>query len=355
MRVLKILLINLIVFLIGLLFLELSLRSYLTTKHYKNPYSNYWGKTWFRLNPIKYISFDKDLKFKTKPNLELKNVDLPRWENKSNITINRLGFRDNRNNFQQKGDQRILLVGDSITFGSQVTDTNTWSSCLENKLKIKTDNAGVPGYSAGQAVRRGIIESQKRAYSHIIWSIYFRDFRRDISEKILIKKDNLIKYNIPFQENKSKEKLNFFKKSYFILKEYFFIFYYFDEKVLKIEFSKTRKEIDKKGNTSEDKKLREIAAFLVEIFKKAPVDNKIILLQYLHMQPNDNKYNNPEIYDINILKDLIVKISKKNGIEVYDTMDVINEYNEKEKKLLYFDHHTKKGNLMICNFISSKL
>ena len=73
------------------------------------------------------------------------------------------------------------------------------------------------------------------------------------------------------------------------------------------------------------------------------------------MQPNDNKYNNPEIYDINILKDLIVNISKKNGIEVYDTMDVINEYNEKEKKLLYFDHHTKKGNLMICNFISSKL
>ena len=355
MRVLKILLINLIVFLIGLLFLELSLRTYLTTKHYKNPYSNYWGKTWFRYNPINYIIFDKELKFKTKPNIKLKNVDLPRWEKKSNITINRLGFRDNGNNFEQKDDQRILLVGDSITFGSQVTDTNTWSSCLENKIKIKTDNAGVPGYSAGQAVRRGIIESQKRKYSHIIWSVYFRDFRRDVNEKILIKEDNLIKYNIPFYNDKTSEDLNFFKKSYFILKEYLFIAYYFDEKILRVNFNKTRKEIDKKINTSEDKKLKEIAKFLIEIFSDVQIKNKIILLQYLHIQPNDTSKNNPEVYDIEILKDIIIDISEKYNITVYDTNDVIKTYKDEEKKLLYFDHHTKMGNQMICDFISDKL
>ncbi len=355
MRVLKILLINLIVFLIGLFFLELSLRTYLTAKHYKNPYSNYWGKTWFRHNPIKYISFDKELKFKTKPNLKLKNVDLPRWEKNSDITINKLGFRDNGNNFQQQDDQRILLIGDSITFGSQVTDTNTWSSCLENKLKIKTDNAGVPGYSAGQAVRRGIIEGQKRGYSHVIWSVYFRDFRRDINEKILIKKDNLIKYNIPFQNNQTTEDLNFIKKSYFILKEYLFIAYYFDEKILKINFNKTRKEIDKKIDISEDKKLKEIAKFLIEIFSDVPIKNKIILLQYLHIQPNDTKENNPEIYDIEILKDTILEISEKYNITIHDTNDVIKTYNNEEKKLLYFDHHTKMGNQMICDFVSDKL
>ena len=160
-KFLKILLINLIISLILFLFLELSLRSFLTLKHFKNPYSSYWGKTWFRHDPIKYISFDKELKFKTIPNIKLKNVDLPRWEEKSNITINKLGFRDNGNDFQETDGQRILLVGDSITFGSQVTDKNTWSSCLENKVKIKTDNAGVPGFSAGQAVKRGFLESKK--------------------------------------------------------------------------------------------------------------------------------------------------------------------------------------------------
>ena len=74
MKSAKILLINLIVFLIGFLFLELSLRSFLTFKHYQNPYSNYWGKTWFRYNPVNYISFDEELKFKPIPNIKLKNV-----------------------------------------------------------------------------------------------------------------------------------------------------------------------------------------------------------------------------------------------------------------------------------------
>ena len=55
-------------------------------------------------------------------------------------------------------NKRILAVGDSFTFGAEVSDQSTWPSCLERKLKIITDNAGYPGYSAGQAVRKGIIE-----------------------------------------------------------------------------------------------------------------------------------------------------------------------------------------------------
>ena len=100
MKSAKILLINLIVFLIGFLFLELSLRSFLTFKHYQNPYSNYWGKTWFRYNPVNYISFDEELKFKPIPNIRLKNVDLPDGK-KLNISINNLSFRDNRNTFKK--------------------------------------------------------------------------------------------------------------------------------------------------------------------------------------------------------------------------------------------------------------
>ena len=49
-------------------------------------------------------------------------------------------------------------------------------------------------------------QGQKREYSHIIWSIYFRDFRRDITERILIKQDNQIKYNVPFTEEDKKQK-----------------------------------------------------------------------------------------------------------------------------------------------------
>ena len=354
MKSAKILLINLIVFLIGFLFLELSLRSFLTFKHYQNPYSNYWGKTWFRYNPVNYISFDEELKFKPTPNTKLKNVDLPRWEKNSNISINNLSFRDNRNDLQKTNDKRILLVGDSITFGSQVTDKNTWASCLERKVEIKTDNAGVPGYSAGQAVKRGFLESKKRNYSHIIWSIYFRDFRRDISGKILLKENNKIFYNKKFEKGTNK-KINVFKKTYFILKEYFFVIYYFDIKFLKVKFDQNRVEIDKNINQNENILVKEFAKYLIEYFKDIQIKNKIILLQYLHIQPGDTKENNPEIYDIEILKDTVVKLANKLDIKVYDTNDVLKKYTNEEKKLLYFDHHTKLGNQMICDFVSKKL
>ena len=69
MKFLKILLINLIVFLIGLSFIELSLRTYLTIKHFDNPNANYWGKTWYRSNPISFTKFDEKLKFTLKPNV----------------------------------------------------------------------------------------------------------------------------------------------------------------------------------------------------------------------------------------------------------------------------------------------
>ena len=353
MKLIKILLINLIVFLVGFLFLELSLRSFLTLKHYSNPYSSYWGKTWFRYNPINYISFDKELKFKPIPNTELKDVDLPRWEKNSNITINDLGFRDNRNNQKIINDKRILTIGDSFTFGSQVTDRNTWQSCLERAINQKIDNAGVPGYSAGQAVKRGLIESKKRNYSHIIWSIYFRDFRRDITEKILFKKDDKI-YFSNFINDSIKDQSSFSQKIFFITKEYFFTIYYIDEKILNLKFKKS-KNIDKKINKTENETLIEFVKYLVDFFNEIPIEKKIILFQYGHIKKNDNSNNNPEVYEIKILKDMILKLSQDKNIQIIDTIKAIDKYDEKNKKLLWFDHHTNKGNKMVCDLLSKNL
>tara|TARA_Y100001958_G_C21225283_1_gene550660 strand:- start:1042 stop:2109 length:1068 start_codon:yes stop_codon:yes gene_type:complete len=355
MRFLKILLINLIVFLFGLSFIELSLRTYLSIKHFNNPNVSYWGKTWYRLNPIKFVKFDEKLKFTLTPNIAFKNVDLPRWERNSNITINDLGFRDNENFFKKENEGRILTVGDSFTFGSQVTDQNTWQSCLEKKLKIRIDNGGVPGYSAGQSVKKALIETKKRNYSHIIWSIYFRDFRRDVTEQILIKKNNgQIIYN-KFDEISDKKKMHLIEKFFFISKEYFFIIYYFDEKFLRVNLSNGKKAIDKKIDNSKNKIIIENAKYLIKLFNSIPVKNKIILFQYGHIKNSDNEKNNPELYDIKILKDLIVKYSKNYPIQIIDTEEVISELSEIEKELLWFDHHTAEGNKMVCDLIVKKM
>ena len=151
------------------------------------------------------------------------------------------------------------------------------------------------------------------------------------------------------------KKINVFKKTYFILKEYSFVIYYFDIKFLKVKFDQNRVEIDKNINLNEDILVKEFAKYLIEYFKDIQIKNKIILLQYLHIQPGDTKENNPEIYDIEILKDTVVKLANKLDIKVYDTNDVLKKYTNEEKKLLYFDHHTKLGNQMICDFVSKKL
>ena len=175
MRALRIIFINILI-LIGLfIFLEFGWRVALTIKNYKIPVVNYFGKTWYRVNVIELGQFDRKLIKTLKPNLKILNVDIPRYEKKSRISSNELGFRNNLNQVEFKDENlRILTVGDSFTFGDQVSDQSTWPSCIEKELKIKTDNGGYGGYSAGQSVRKAILESKKRKYSHVIWSIFSR-------------------------------------------------------------------------------------------------------------------------------------------------------------------------------------
>ena len=38
-----------------------------------------------------------------------------------------------------------------------------------------------------------------------------------------------------------------------------------------------------------------------------------------------------------------------------DTLEIFKNLDEKTKKNIWFDHHTKLGNQMICDFVSKKL
>lgn len=49
---------------------------------------------------------------------------------------------------------RILVVGDSMTFGEGVPADSTYSAVLERTLGVRVDNAGVPGYSSAQMAGR---------------------------------------------------------------------------------------------------------------------------------------------------------------------------------------------------------
>ena len=57
----KLLIINILVLLFLLLSLELFWRIALSIKHIQNPHISYFGKTWFRENPVNLGQFDEKL------------------------------------------------------------------------------------------------------------------------------------------------------------------------------------------------------------------------------------------------------------------------------------------------------
>ena len=82
------------------------------------------------------------------------------WAN-NRVTISEQGFREN--DVQRlKSSTEILVVGDSFTFGDQVSNHETWPACLERKLGLGVDNAGVFGYGAAQSLKRATLMLSKR-------------------------------------------------------------------------------------------------------------------------------------------------------------------------------------------------
>jgi hypothetical protein len=95
------------------------------------------------------------------------------------ITIDDQGFRHPHRTAPI--GPRILAVGDSFTFGDQVSDEQTWPACLEERLGRPVDNAGVFGYGAAQSMRRAqLVMERGHAYDTLILSVMVgNDFDRD--------------------------------------------------------------------------------------------------------------------------------------------------------------------------------
>lgn len=98
-----------------------------------------------------YIQNSKNefIAYELKPNTEIEVSGIK-------LSINKDGFRDD--NFNQNADYKIIVLGDSITFGVDVDAENTYPALLEKFLNEKHDleyevyNAGVGGYNLHQEV-----------------------------------------------------------------------------------------------------------------------------------------------------------------------------------------------------------
>ena len=254
------------------------------------------------------------------------------------VSINNIGFRDNDNeDLEFSENNRILIIGDSFAFGDQVSNNQTWASCIERKLKIRTDNGGVGGYGAAQSILRAQYEIAKRNYSTVIWSILFVDFSRDLHSNLnfptVLKKDGKL-YHKKIRINYEKEKNSSIKN---FLLQYSFLFY----KLNKIFFSKlNKKDLEEKTKeaeevTRENVSLKEVVGFAVSNFNKIN-KKKIIVIQYEDKSKNSSENEKlRELRTIKLLKEhLLLEISKYK-IPVIDMIDSFKLFSEDEKRMLW--------------------
>jgi len=101
------------------------------------------------------------------------------------VTINRLGLRDDRDYAIEKSPRtfRILVLGDSVTFGDGSINEHTYPFLLEQRLKAwkpeidwQVWNAGVPGYNTSQELAHLLDEGPRFQPDLVIVGFFENDF-----------------------------------------------------------------------------------------------------------------------------------------------------------------------------------
>jgi hypothetical protein len=97
----------------------------------------------------------------------------------TSITVLREGIRSNGHGEVWDGsDDPILAVGDSYTFGDQVSDSETWPAQLEKLSGRRVINGGVDGYGTDQIFLRAQGLLSRYRFNTVIFSFIPDDIRR---------------------------------------------------------------------------------------------------------------------------------------------------------------------------------
>lgn len=140
---------------------------------------NFWMKQHQTRSPEFFYSFDvfdPTKGWALKPNL----VNLPVFESKV-LNSNSKGIRGGEYSYERTGKKRILVFGDSFTFGEEVSDNETYSYYLQEKLpSSEVINLGVHGYGHDQMLIYLKEEGIKYRPDIVILGFVYEDTQRNI-------------------------------------------------------------------------------------------------------------------------------------------------------------------------------
>lgn len=288
--------------------------------------------------PAKY---DKEVGWIPKEGYHPKNA----WNTR--VTILNDGIRSNGSTPLLKSTGTILTVGDSFTFGDQVSDDETWPALLENISKSRVINGGVFGYGVDQSFLRMRTLSSMYRPDSIIFSFIPDDIRRcEYSERASVTKPyfdisengDLVLMKEHTQQSAEKKELDIFRKivGYSLLAD----------KLI----GKAAPEYWLQGmwrSTKAHSKGVEITCRIFKQLKDYSQNEGIkiyILVQY-----------GKDIFEKNVDDvDEVISCIDQNVIRIVDlraSLAELKKYDAKKYKSLFRGHMTKEGN----NFVASRL
>jgi len=266
------------------------------------------------------------------------------------LTIGNDGFRLNNLGMAPHATD-VLVVGDSFTFGDQVSNSETWPACLERKLDRGVDNGGVPGYGAAQSLLRASLELSKKHYSYLVFSIMVGDdFERDrlsyrsgFAKPALVQTNNGIEWSAVSDPNRRGTWSNPSRLNRLIA------YFYERSMVVAVAVNRVMPQIDLSGVrlTVENPNAAAKDAIMertLKEFSRLKIDKKILLLQYWE------NLSDPGVLDE---REKILGIANTLSLKVVDTIDVLTKY-EPEKlwdRGRFGGHHTPYGNEVVCEYL----
>jgi hypothetical protein len=268
------------------------------------------------------------------------------WVN-AKLTITQDGFRSNGSE-PPPLPADVLVVGDSFTFGAQVSDSETWPACLERKLGRGVDNGGVYNYGTAQALRRASLKLAEKNYTDLVLStLVGSDFERDrlsyrdgFPKPAVIHTKNGIGWSAVPNPNVPGTKFNPSSNNLVSLayERSEMVALAIDRLFPLYNFSGERLTVVHPNAANEN----EIVDWTLRQFSKLEIKNKMLLLQY----------SRPDTTEVAKERKLILEIANELSLKVIDPITVLRNYKDSD---LWFTshggHNTPLGNEVICSYL----
>jgi hypothetical protein len=303
----------------------------------------------------KAMRFDKELGYV--PTENFNSILTPSQEAPYHVTITKDGFRKIPG--PPKTGPRILALGASYTFGSQASDEETWTACLENNLDAPVDNAGVTGYGAAQSLKRGeVVLAKSNAYDTVIlavmvdrnlstFSVEKYSYWHGSSRPAVISVNGHLQYaDVP-----DKEQMEALLDDGHEGRKFLGILY--RNSLLASKFMDLLENKENPGDLHSDLEIRhpkaatdeEIMPWVLERFSKLNVKRRVLLLQY---QPTSYTSLSETMAE----RKRLLKAARKYGVYTIDTFDLFR----KESPSIFLEYHLSPfGNKAVCNAVTEGL